>query len=192
MRLDHIAYRVKDRNKTSQFFQEAFKYVIQEEFDITFPDGTTAKCIALEPPEKPTEPNRFFQYVHHLHHPDLDSIQYHLAPEIFVSDGSENSIVGSWVAARSNIGGIHHLAYEVDSVAEKMQEWRDKGYAEFTTDEPLSCDDLVQVFTRPSELTGVIYEFIERKGSRGFCKGNVKELMLSTKEMGNQEAQTDI
>lgn len=52
MRLDHIAYRVKDRNKTAQFFIDAFGYKIQTEFEINFDDGTTAKCIALEPPEK--------------------------------------------------------------------------------------------------------------------------------------------
>jgi hypothetical protein len=33
---------------------------------------------------------------------------------------------------------------------------------------------------KPSELTGVIYEFIEREGV-GFCRDSVKELMESTK-----------
>ena len=33
---------------------------------------------------------------------------------------------------------------------------------------------------KPSELTGVIFEFIER-GAYGFCKENVKALMESTK-----------
>ena len=40
MRLDHIAYRVKDRFKTAQFFIKAFGYRIAEDlpegFDIQF------------------------------------------------------------------------------------------------------------------------------------------------------------
>lgn len=102
-----------------------------------------------------------------------------MAPEIFVSDGSPDSIVGKWVAARNNVGGIHHVAYMVNSVKETMKEWREKGYAEFTTEDPLTCPGLTQCFTRPSELTGVIYEFIERE-AQGFCKENVKDLMKST------------
>jgi catechol 2,3-dioxygenase-like lactoylglutathione lyase family enzyme len=56
MRIDHIAYRVKDRNKTAEFFQKALGYKVQTEFTIDFGDGDTAKCIALEPSEKLTVP----------------------------------------------------------------------------------------------------------------------------------------
>ena len=62
-----------------------------------------------------------------------------------------------------------------------MREWREKGFAEFSTDDVLRCPDLVQVFTKPSQLTGVIYEFIDR-GKHGFCADNVKNLMTSTKD----------
>jgi 4-hydroxyphenylpyruvate dioxygenase-like putative hemolysin len=172
MRIDHIAYRTADRNKTVQFFINAFDYKIQTEFDINFDDGSTAKCIALEPPEKKIEDTPW------VSHSPTDET-YHMAPEIFVSDGSPDSIVGKWVAARNGVGGIHHIAYQVDSVGDKMKEWKEKGYAEFTTDEPLTCPDLCQCFTKPSELTGVIYEFIER-GKHGFCAENVQQLMLST------------
>src|SRR5690606_13107426 len=106
---------------------------------------------------------------------------YHLAPEIFVSDGTPDSIVGKWVAARGGIGGIHHLAYQVNDVEAVMNDWKEKGYAEFTTENPLTCPGLKQCFTKPSDLTGVIYEFISR-GKHGFCKENVKDLMLSTAE----------
>ena len=61
----------------------------------------------------------------------------------------------------------------------RNQEWKEKGYAEFTSAQPMKCPGLTQVFTKPSELTGVIYEFIER-GEHGFCKDNVKALMDST------------
>ena len=102
-----------------------------------------------------------------------------MAPEIFVSDGTPDSIVGKWVAKRDGVGGIHHLAYQVDSVEATMALWKEKGYAEFTSEKPMTCPGLTQVFTKPSELTGVIYEFIEREG-KGFCQDNVKDLMLST------------
>ena len=178
-RLDHIAYRVADRKKTAEFFMKAFGYKFQTEFEIDFDDGSKAKCIALEPPEKTSAgvPWKFAM-------PQDESAdqEYHMPPEIFISDGNPASIVGKWVAARGGVGGIHHLAYQVDSVEKTMREWQEKGYAEFTTQAPMKCPDLTQVFTKPSELTGVIYEFIER-GRHGFCQDNVKELMESTKEL---------
>ena len=107
--------------------------------------------------------------------------EYHLPPEIFVSDGTPESIVGKWVAERNGIGGIHHIAYQVEDVEATMQLWKEKGYAEFASEKPLSCDDVIQVFTKPSELTGVIFEFIKR-GEHGFCKDNVKALMQSSQD----------
>lgn len=104
-----------------------------------------------------------------------------MPPEIFVSDGTPDSIVGKWVAARDNVGGIHHIAYQVESVEKTMEEWKSKGYAEFSSTKPLTCPGLTQVFTKPSQLTGVIYEFIERE-EYGFCKENVQALMESTKD----------
>jgi catechol 2,3-dioxygenase-like lactoylglutathione lyase family enzyme len=179
MRLDHIAYRVADRHKTVDFFVRAFGYRVQTEFDIQFGDGETARCFALEAPEKPVEGD--WPWTCHCSPDGHGPYEWHLPPEIFVSDGSPDSIVGKWVTKRDGIGGIHHLAYQVDSVQAKMDEWREKGFAEFTTQKPLTCPELTQVFTKPSELTGVIYEFIER-GRHGFCKDNVKDLMLSTKD----------
>jgi 4-hydroxyphenylpyruvate dioxygenase-like putative hemolysin len=200
MRLDHVAYRVADRHKTVKFFQEAFGYKIQTEFEIEFDNGSKAKCFALEPPEKintdkavPWELQiALWPGQYELVEEDDPKIigrkkrkstttqqTYHIAPEIFVSDGSPDSVVGKWVAKRDGVGGIHHVAYQVKSVEETMKEWREKGYAEFTTDEPMKCPGLTQCFTKPSALTGVIYEFIER-GTQGFCKENVKDLMEST------------
>ena len=72
------------------------------------------------------------------------------------------------------------MAYMVDSVAKTMEEWQAKGLAEFTSEQPLTCPGLTQVFTKPSELTGIIYEFIERE-EYGFCKDNVRALMESTR-----------
>jgi catechol 2,3-dioxygenase-like lactoylglutathione lyase family enzyme len=181
MRLDHIAYRVKDRFKTAHFFIKAFGYRIGEDlpdgFDIQFEDGSYAKCLVLLPPEQinnsPWLTETYF---------GGGLVNYHMAPEIFISDGSQGSIVEKWVEERGSVGGIHHLAYQVDSVEDKMNELKELGYVEFTTDEPLRCPGLVQVFTKPSELTGIIYEFITRE-KEGFCRENVKNLMNSTKDI---------
>ena len=179
MRLDHIAYRVADRHKTVEFFCQSLGYSVSEEFKVDFDDGSSANCFALESPEAFTLTGKKTRSS--MYYPQYGI--YHLAPEIFVSDGDEDSVVGKWVAERNGVGGIHHLAYVVKSVEKTMKEWREKGYAEFTTEEPLTCPGLTQCFTKPSEITGVIYEFIERDmGAKGFCKDNVKDLMESTEE----------
>lgn len=181
MRIDHIAFRVADRKETVKFLAEAFGYHVQTEFTIYFNDEKTdcAQCIALEPPEKidkniPWKTLAWF--------PGTGPIDYHLPPEIFVSDGSSGSIVGDWVKARGGIGGIHHIAYQVDSVETTMKEWQEKGWADFTSEAPFHCEGLTQVFTKPHKLTGVIFEFIERQ-EFGFCKENVAKLMTSTKAL---------
>ncbi len=183
MRLDHIAYRVKDRQKTAAFFMNAFGYRVGEEFRVDFDDGTYAMCYAMVPPERNLD--ALFPWTAlEIQETSPQTQEYHIAPEIFISEGSEGSVVSKWVDARSGVGGIHHLAYQVDSVQGQMDEWKEKGYAEFTTEDPLTCPDLTQVFTKPSELTGVIYEFIERAPqNQGFCKDNVKDLMESTKDL---------
>jgi len=153
MKLDHIAYRVNDRYKTAKFFEDTMKYEIETEFKIDFDDGTNADCLVLQSKD---------------------------LPELFISDGKVGSIVGDWVKEKKG-GGVHHLAYQVDDVEKTMNEWKDKGYVEFLTEKPLVCEDpkLTQVFTKPLELTGVIYELIERD-TQGFCEKNTKKLMEST------------
>ena len=190
MRLDHIAYRTKDRYKTAEFFKEAFGYEVGTEFQIEFDDGSKADCIALIPPEDRHRLPSYWKHHALMYNPPEDGdarkstvhAELHAPPEIFVSDGSEGSIVGDWVAERNGVGGVHHMAYQVEDVTAIMKEWKEKGYAEFYSEEPITCKDpnLVQVFTKPSELTGVIYEFINREGA-GFCKDSVKSLMESTK-----------
>jgi hypothetical protein len=178
---------VADRSKAVEFFKEAFGYKEQSVFELKFDDGTTCDCIALEPPEKSTY-TRFMDVQHEplpwsiskswvnrgLNHGKTD---FHLAPEIFVSEGQPGSIVEQWVKEKGS--GIHHLAYQVDNVEDIIKEWKEKGYAEFCSEEPLTCPGLTQVFTKPSDLTGIIYEFITR-GEHGFCTENVKALMEST------------
>lgn len=171
MRLDHIAYRTKDRDAAVKFFCEAFGYRVQTEFDIELEDGSSAKCMALEPPEKVSA--EFCVMV--------GEAEMHMAPEIFVSSGPSGGLIDRWVKENcpGRAGGIHHLAYEVDDVDLTMREWLEKGFC-FTTNESLECDDLKQCFTKPNPFTGMVYEFIERRGAHGFCKDNVKKLMEST------------
>ena len=170
MRIDHIAYRVKDKEETAKFLMEFLGYKkpedLQEGFDIQF-----------EPPEKITQqvPWKVCDVGSMF-----ETIEHHMAPEIFVSNGSPGSIVDQWVQNKGGIGGIHHIAYQVKSVQAIMDEWKAKGFAEFASEEPLRCPGLTQVFTKPMKLTGVIYEFIERE-AQGFCADNVKDLMNSTK-----------
>jgi 4-hydroxyphenylpyruvate dioxygenase-like putative hemolysin len=190
MRLDHIAYRVAQgkRDQVAKFFCEAMGYRIQgEPFEIKFDDEgkQIALCVALEPPEK-TLPsmNTIIQepeYYYYLNTQLREKIcEYHLAPEIFISEGSSGSIVEDWVQSRGGVGGIHHLAYEVYDVEATMKEWQEKGWGEFTSDKPMSCPGITQVFSKPNP-TGIIFEFIKRTGEVGFCKDNVKNLMMSTK-----------
>lgn len=172
MRIDHIAYRVPNRDKTVEFLKEAFGYKIADEFQINFDDGTCAECYALTPPE------RLFETAA-LSVSTVFDIKYHSPPEIFVSQGTEGSIVDKWVKERGGVGGIHHIAYQVDDVAKVMQMWKKNGWAEFTTEQPIVADGLSQCFTKPHPLTGVVYEFIFRT-TKGFNVDNVKNLMEST------------
>jgi len=182
MRLDHIAYRVADKEKATEFFIKCLGYRIAEDlpegFTIEFEDGSNAKCNVLLPPEELEINTPWNAFALH----EGKNQEYHKPPEIFVSQGTPGSIVEEWVKKRDNIGGIHHLAYQVESVEKVMKEWTEKGYAEFTTPNPLKCPGLVQCFTKPSQLTGIIYEFIERE-TVGFCQNNVKDLMNSTKNL---------
>ena len=176
MRIDHIAYRVADRDASVQFLQEAFGYRIEDEFSISFDNGSSAHCYALSPPER-------FEKTAQFAVGDWAKLtatsEYHVPPEVFVSEGSEGSIVADWVAARGGQGGVHHIAYQVEDVSATMREWKEKGWAEFTTEEPIEAPGIIQCFTKPHPLTGMIYEFIYRE-DKGFNPHNVRDLMEST------------
>lgn len=174
MRIDHIAYRVPNRATAVQFFCEAMGYRVQQEFPVYFNDEKTdfAMCTALEPPEKL---DGMVPWTHMV--PKLEQ-EYHIPPELFISEGSPGSLVDQWV--KEHGPGIHHIALQVDDVAATMAEWKAKGWAEFSTDKELMCEGLTQVFTKPSQVCGVVFELIERD-KFGFCKENVKALMESTR-----------
>ena len=173
MRIDHIAYRVADKEEAAQFFIEAFGYRVTDEFEINFDDDTCAQCYAMAPAERMNNLEEFKQW----RMPMPDGV-YHMPPEIFVSEGSSGSIVAEWVSKRGETGGVHHIAYQVNDVGATMSEWKEKGWAEFATQEPIEADGLVQCFTKEHPITGIIYEFIYRT-KKGFNINNVKDLMTS-------------
>lgn len=185
MRLDHVALRVKNRKEAARFICDAFGYRIADEFTIDFGNGEYAKSFALEPPEKIKNESiaiiDSFGWPSHLpfFNQHNESV-YHLPPEIFISDGTPNSVVGRWVEKHGP--QIHHLAYAVDDVAETMEVWKQRGWATFTTENPISnSNDLIQCFTNPHPLTGIVYEFIKRgSDNKGFNKDNVRQLMISS------------
>ena len=185
MRLDHIAYRVQDRYITAQKFADLFGYSIGIEFDIQFDDGSTADCIAMTPPEKDNHLSKLIQIPWTVLSAGIGSpLEHHLAPEIFISDGTEDSIVSNWVRSRGGVGGIHHMAYQVTDIGEVVSLWRSSGI-KFLSQEIIDCpeDNLRQIFTKPLDVMGgIIFELIER-GEKGFCQNSVKDLMNSTKEV---------
>lgn len=192
MRLDHYALRVADRAKTVDFITKAFGYEVAEHFTIDFEDGSCANCTALRPPESEhLEESRLPRHVDLPFggSPDpirllgqLKSVEMHAAPEIFVSEGTPGSIVANWVAERGGVGGLHHVAHEVDDVRAVMRRWTEDGLAEFTTAEPIeNSSNLSQCFTKPHPLTGLVYEFIHRgRDNKGFNVDSVRDLMKST------------
>lgn len=181
MRIDHIAFRCSNRDKTINFFIETMGYKIStkylEGFRVDFDDKTFAKCSVLEP--ESIDEFRVNKLPWIYCNPFIHEVEYHFPPEIFVSEGSPGSIVDQWV--QKNGTGLHHIALLVDSVEETKKEWEEKKYAEFTTENPTKCPGLTQIFTKPSELTGVVWELIERDVNEdGFCVDNVRNLMEST------------
>lgn len=180
MRIDHIAWRVPDKEKLVRLYTKyPFYYHETERFNIQFNDGSTANSVALKPSEHRKNIPTKIAYIYNRF---LPHGFFHLAPEIFVSDGQPGSLIDKWVKETNNgKGGIHHIAYQVDDVPSIMEVMIQEGW-EFTTQEPIRCpdDDLVQCFTKPIPfMSNIIFEFITR-GEKGFCLSSVKKLMEST------------
>ena len=153
--IDHIAFRVADLEKAIAFYVDVMGCEIADRFYVDFDDGTKARCAAL----------------------NAGPIQ------IFVSEGiGDGGLVKEWVKKHGN--AIHHIAYSVDDLAGAVEDARAKG-VEFLSDKQIENDDLIQIFSRPNEETGVIHELIQRKhpDAKGFATENVKKLMDSTRNL---------
>ncbi len=153
--LDHIALRLSDKCAAFHILN-ILGYFVEDEFEIDFGEEGKAESVSLTTP------------------PSSNKLT-----EIFLTDGEPGTVIGEWV--EKNGQGIHHLAFATDNIQEDIDKFRLAGIL-FSTPNYLSCDDLKQIFTKPIEaLGGIVIELIERK-TKGFCAGNVKALMESTKE----------
>lgn len=187
-RVDHLAFRTLDKAKAVKFLCDAVGYKEATQFTIDFGEGDTAICSVLEPSDRADKLFEIEGLIPWVKAFDLDKTtkqNYVLSPEIFVSEGSSGSIVHTW-ATNHGGGGLHHIALQVpeDSTVEaEMKRWLDNGWCEsFTSEIPFQCDEMSQIFTKPSSVLGVIFELIKRKEA-GFCKSSVLKLMESTKDI---------
>lgn len=183
-RIDHLAFRTLNRKECVNFFKDALGYKFADEFPIVLDDEgkDTAMCTVLEPGNR-TLNNLPWTIQYSIPNVEL-SQEYTLAPELFISEGSPGSLVHEWATKRGG-AGLHHIALQVpsnSSVKDEMQKWIKNGWVKnFTTENPIVCKELVQIFTMPNP-TGVIFELIERKEA-GFCRESVRELMNSTAKL---------
>lgn len=178
MKLDHIALRLTPENhkKALEMYVALFEYSIIDTFAPTFSDDPNdtqeCTCTVLCPP--------------------IDSTKKPNGPQLFISSSTDpNSIVAKWVEKRKQTGSfVHHMAYVVSNIKESMEKFKKFGY-EFLGDKIISCENgLQQTFTRPVDLTGVIYELMEKpileNGEMedvNFCKSSVGNLMKATEEV---------
>lgn len=148
--LDHIAFRVKDKDISKQIFI-LMGYEVVDSF-LPF-NNDKVSCIVLK-------------------HSKYD------LPEIFISEGLEDSIVKNWI--NKNGSGVHHIAFKVDNLDKEIGIFKSKGI-KFSSENPIVCEDLKQIFTEPLDfLGGICIELLERS-THGFCKDSVKQLMETTK-----------
>lgn len=185
-RIDHLAFRTLEREKAVKFFCDTLGYreVTQFQIDFTESKKDIAICSVLEPADRPNT-KLLLPWIYTANLNNLINQNYVLSPEIFVSEGTPGSIVNTW-ARKHGGAGLHHIALQVQeesSVKEEMKKWIDKGWCEgFTSEEPFICDEMSQIFTKPSSVLGVIFELIKRK-EVGFCRSSVLNLMESTRDL---------
>ena len=155
--IDHIAFRVADLEPAVAFYTGIMEFVVTDRFTIDFDDHTQARCAALKAADG-------------------------AGISIFISEGvGAGGVVQEWVKTHGN--ALHHIAYSVDDVRTEVASMRAQGI-EFTTDDVLESEELLQIFTKPAAATGVIHEIIQRKGEKSFSTSNIKRLMASTRELG--------
>jgi 4-hydroxyphenylpyruvate dioxygenase-like putative hemolysin len=149
-KLDHLALRLINKEEASKVLN-LFGYILEDKFELDFGESGKAESYVMSS---------------------------YKTPEIFMSDGDKDTVIGEWVDKHGP--GIHHVALVSDNIYNDVADLKAKGI-EFTTPDVLVCDDLKQIFTKPIDcLGGLIIELIERK-TKGFCAGNVKAIMDSTK-----------
>lgn len=168
MRVDHIAWRTPDRDGAVKFFEQ----LGYKEVDVFNPfegeEGPNAeiRCSVMVPAEKYLPDEQDIPY--HLL-TLVNNVMFHMAPEIFISEGPSGSIVGDWVIHRNVLGhgGIHHIAYQTFQIKKTKRALEEAGI-EFVGD-IIDCpdDNLKQVFSKPIRHLGdIVIELIQR-GDKG-------------------------
>jgi hypothetical protein len=79
------------------------------------------------------------------------------------------------------------MAYTVSNIQEAREEFKAAGF-EFLNNDIIACENgLQQTFTKPVDVTGIIYELMEKPITEtgnllevNFCKESVGNLMKST------------
>lgn len=106
-------------------------------------------------------------------------------PVIVISEGlSDDSIVEQY--CRNYGSRVHHLAYLVRDIDKVVETQKQRG-VKFTTDEIIGSEEegIKQIFTKPTETTNHILEYIQRFGDFDgfFTPSNIAGLMMSTEKL---------
>ncbi len=158
VRLDHIAYRVK-RGEREKLMTELTNYIPVRHYKTFKVISSNATTVALK-----------------LHE---------TLPVIVISEGlSDDSIVEKYCQKYGS--RIHHFAYEVTNIEKVIEIQKSRGI-KFTSENFFGSeeDGIKQIFTKPTETSNHIIEYIQRFGDFDgfFTPSNIADLMLSTEEL---------
>ncbi len=158
VRLDHLAYRVK-RGEREKLMTELTNFIPVRHYMTFKVISSNATTVALK-----------------LHE---------TLPVIVISEGlSDDSIVEKYCQKYGT--RVHHLAYEVSNIEKVIDIQKSRGII-FTSDSYFGSieDGIKQIFTKPTETSNHIIEYIQRFGDFDgfFTPSNIADLMLSTEEL---------
>ena len=78
--------------------------------------------------------------------------------ELLVSSDPEGAI-GRFIEKRGP--GIHHIAFEVENIREKMDYYAEKGYRLLNKEPKIGADNKLIAFLHPKDTSGVLIELCE-------------------------------
>jgi len=143
-RLDHIAIAVRDLEEAIAFYRDTLGMELRERRSIF---GKSTGMISAE----------------------FSSGDFSI---VLVQGTERHSQVSRFIEKFGP--GVQHVAIEVDSVADTMNELRARGI-EFETN-LIEGPGLTQVFAKRDANSGVMFEFIERTDNYGFNEDSIRSL----------------
>jgi len=78
---------------------------------------------------------------------------------------SEQSAIYSFIEKKGE--GIHHIAFEVDGIEERMEELRTKGIRILSEKPKVGAGGAQVAFLHPKSSFGVLYELCDKSGLKG-------------------------